>query len=135
MNDQELRKAGLKVTGPRVKVLAILETQKDKHLRAEDVYRILVDQGDDIGLPTVYRVLTQFEAAGIVRRHHFEGDYAVFELDDGLHHDHLVCLKCGNVQEFLDKEIEYRQELIAKRYQFEMTDHNLTIFGICRECQ
>lgn len=134
MNDQELRKAGLKVTGPRIKVLTILESKKDKHLSAEDVYQLLVEQGNDIGLATVYRVLTQFEAAGIVKRHHFEGDYAVFELDSGAHHDHLVCLKCGAVQEFLDPKIERRQELIAQKYQFKMTDHHLTIFGMCEKC-
>lgn len=135
MNDQELRKAGLKVTGPRTKVLAILEAQKDKHLSAEQVYQALLEQGDDVGLATVYRVLTQFETAGMVKRHHFEGDHAVFELDSGTHHDHLVCLKCGHVQEFLDEEIEHRQTLIAKKYQFDMTDHNLTILGMCRKCQ
>jgi Fur family ferric uptake transcriptional regulator len=135
LKDQELRKAGLKVTGPRIKVLSILEAQKERHLSAEDVYRILLDQGDDVGLATVYRVLTQFEAAGIVQRHNFEGGHAVFELDQGEHHDHLVCIKCGTVQEFLDEEIERRQTMIAGRYQFEMTDHSLTIYGICTQCR
>ena len=135
MDSEELRRVGLKVTTPRLKILEILESSAQHHLSAEDVYRILFEQGDDVGLATVYRVLTQFEAAGIVRRHHFEDDRAVFELDGGVHHDHLVCLKCSVVQEFLDEEIEYRQELIAKKYQFEMTDHNMTIFGICQRCQ
>jgi Fur family ferric uptake transcriptional regulator len=135
LKDQELRKAGLKVTGPRIKVLGILEAHKERHLSAEDVYRILLDQGDDVGLATVYRVLTQFEAAGIVQRHNFEGGHAVFELDQGEHHDHLVCIKCARVQEFLDDEIERRQSLIAKQYQFDMTDHSLTIYGVCLQCR
>ena len=135
MKDQELRKAGLKVTGPRIKVLNILESHKDQHLSAEEVYRVLVDQGEDIGLATVYRVLTQFEIASIVKRHNFEGGHAVFELDQGVHHDHVVCVKCGIVQEFLDAEIEHRQEVIAEQFKFEITDHTLTIYGICRLCQ
>ena len=98
------------------------------------MYRILLDQGDDVGLATVYRVLTQFEAAGIVQRHNFEGGHAVFELDEGAHHDHLVCVQCGMVQEFLDDEIERRQLMIAKKYKFKMTDHSLTIYGQCQEC-
>lgn len=135
MKDQELRKAGLKVTAPRIKVLGILESHSDCHLSAEDVYRILLDQGDDVGLATVYRVLTQFEAAGIVQRHNFEGGHAVFELDQGAHHDHLVCIQCGAVQEFLDDEIERRQLLIARKYKFKMTDHSLTIYGQCQKCR
>lgn len=134
MKDQELRKAGLKVTGPRMKVLGVLEAHKEKHLSAEDVYRLLIAQDDDIGLATVYRVLTQFEAAGILRRHNFEGGHAVFELEAGEHHDHLVCVKCGNVQEFYDDQIEQRQQVVADSYQFEMTDHNLTIYGVCQRC-
>lgn len=135
MKDQDLRRAGLKVTGPRVKVLAILESHRDEHLSAEAVYRYLVEQGDDVGLATVYRVLTQFESAGIIKRHHFEGDHAVFELDEGEHHDHMVCVKCGVVQEFVDDVIEARQEQIVKTHGFMMTDHNLTIYGICQACQ
>ncbi len=135
MQDQELRKAGLKVTGPRIKVLAILEAHKERHLSAEDVHRMLLEQGDDVGLATVYRVLTQFEAAQIVQRHHFEGGHAVFELDQGQHHDHLVCVKCGQVQEFLDEQIEQRQRMIAQQYQFDMTDHSLTIYGVCLDCR
>ncbi len=134
MKDQELRNAGLKVTGPRIKVLSILELHKDRHLSAEDVYRILIEQSDDIGLATVYRVLTQFEAAGMVKRHNFESGHAVFELDHGEHHDHLVCVKCGAVQEFLDLAIEQRQQNIADKFQFEMTDHTLTIYGVCEAC-
>lgn len=135
MADHELRKVGLKVTGPRLKVLGILEGQHERHLSAEDVYRILIEQGDDAGLATVYRVLTQFEAAGIVKRHNFESGHAVFELDRGEHHDHMVCVKCGAVQEFLDEEIERRQQGIAERFEFEMTDHSLTIYGVCKACR
>lgn len=134
MKDQALRKVGLKVTAPRVKVLKILESPGQQHLSAEDVYRLLVEQGEDVGLATVYRVLTQFEAAGIVRRHNFEGGHAVFELDQGEHHDHLVCVQCARVVEFVDDEIEARQLRIAKQSGFEMTDHSLIIYGICRQC-
>lgn len=135
MKDQELRKAGLKVTGPRIKVLSVLENNREKHLTAEDVYRLLITQDEDIGLATVYRVLTQFEAAGILRRHNFEGGSAVFELEAGEHHDHLVCVKCGNVQEFYDDDIEQRQQVVSNNHQFEMTDHSLTIYGVCSNCR
>lgn len=138
MNNQELKKAGLKVTAPRVKILHILETSLEttgiRHLSAEDVYKKLVEMGDDVGLATVYRVLTQFENAGLVIRHHFEGDHSVFELDDGQHHDHLVCIKCGEVVEFIDPVIEKRQQAIAKEKQFQMTDHALYIYGVCAKC-
>lgn len=138
MNNQELKKAGLKVTAPRVKILHILETSLEttgiRHLSAEDVYKKLVEMGDDVGLATVYRVLTQFENAGLVIRHHFEGDHSVFELDDGQHHDHLVCIKCGEVVEFIDPVIEKRQQAIAKEKQFQMTDHALYIYGVCSRC-
>ena len=135
MKDQELRKAGLKVTGPRVKVLQVLEAQKSEHLSADAVHRSLLAQGDDVGIATVYRVLMQFEAAGIVKRHNFEGGHSVFELDHGEHHDHLVCVDCGDVKEFVDDEIERRQDLIAQQYQFQITDHSLTIYGICSSCR
>lgn len=134
MHNKELKKAGLKVTGPRMKILHILETTETRHLSAEDIYKNLLETGDDIGLATVYRVLTQFEAAGIVIRHNFEGGQSVFELDDGEHHDHLVCIKCGKVQEFVDSTIEERQIAIAEKMKFRMTDHNLYIFGVCEEC-
>jgi len=104
-------------------------------LSAEDVYKKLLEMGDDVGLATVYRVLTQFESAGLVIRHHFEGGHSVFELDDGKHHDHLVCIKCGQVVEFIDPVIEQRQEVIAKEKQFKMTDHALYIYGVCNRCQ
>ena len=135
MKDRDLRSAGLKVTVPRLKVLQILESSEPRHLSAEDVYQRLHEEGEEVSLATVYRVLTQFESAGLVRRHNFEGDSAVFELDDGQHHDHLVCTRCGRVEEFLDESIESRQHSIAERHAFEMTDHNLTIYGKCQACQ
>lgn len=135
MEDRELRKAGLKVTLPRFKILKILESADPHHMSAENVYHKLVDMGGDVGLATVYRVLTQFEAAGLVKRHNFGGGHSVFEMDQGRHHDHLVCINCGKVEEFIDEIIESRQEVIAKKYKFKMTDHNLTIYGICQTCE
>ena len=132
---QQLKDAGLKITLPRLKVLQILESSCDHHLSAEDVYKALLDMGDDVGLATVYRVLTQFEAAGLISRHNFEGGYSVFELNQGEHHDHLVCVKCGKVEEFIDEVIEARQRMIAERAQFKMTDHALNIYGLCPDCQ
>lgn len=135
MNDSELRKAGLKVTAPRIKILQLLEAAKSQHLSAEAIYQQLKDQGDDVGLATVYRVVTQFETAGLIKKHHFEGGYSVFEMADGEHHDHLVCVKCGLVKEFYDEEIEKRQEQIAQKAGFLSTDHEHTIYGICGQCQ
>ena len=136
MESQELRNAGLKVTLPRVKILEILEKQTDdRHLTAEQVYKILLSENEDIGLATVYRVLTQFEAAGLVARHHFEGGNSVFELDHGSHHDHIVCMKCGKVDEFTDEMIELRQKEIAQRLGYELTDHSLYLYGFCIECK
>jgi len=135
LESSELRKAGLKVTLPRVKILDILEASKSRHQSAEDVYKALLDEGEDIGLATVYRVLTQFESAGIVKRHHFEGGHSVFELDEGHHHDHIVCVKCGRVDEFVDETIEQRQKTIAKDLGYDLTDHCLYMYGICKECQ
>lgn len=135
MSRQELKNAGLKVTIPRVKILEILESAEPPHLSAEDIYKKLMSLGHEIGLATVYRVLTQFEAVGIVIRHHFEGGESIFELDTGEHHDHLVCVKCGQVIEFVDDTIEERQQLIAKKNNFEITDHSLYIYGICENCQ
>lgn len=135
LEDQELRKVGLKVTLPRVKILKILERAERHHMSAEDVYRKLVEMGEDVGLATVYRVLTQFETAGLVKRHNFEGGHSVFEMDQGDHHDHLVCLNCGMVEEFVDEIIENRQAVIAQKSKFKMTDHNLTIYGICASCE
>ena len=131
MESKELRKAGLKVTLPRVKILDILESNPDLHLTAEEVYRALLESGEDIGLATVYRVLTQFEAVGLVKRHNFEGGSAVFELDDGGHHDHIVCQECGRVEEFVDPVIEERQKAIADKLGFRISDHSLILYGSC----
>lgn len=135
METQDLRKAGLKVTLPRIKILEMLESSSTRHLSAEDIYRMLMESGEDIGLATVYRVLTQFEAAGLVVRHHFEDGHAVFELDGGEHHDHMVCVKTGKVIEFVDETIESRQREIAEKYGWKMTDHSLIIYGISPEAQ
>jgi Fur family ferric uptake transcriptional regulator len=133
--NQELRKAGLKVTLPRVKILQILESSDTKHLSAEDVYKALIDADEDVGLATVYRVLTQFESAGLVVRHHFEGGSSVFELTTLDHHDHIVCQNCGKVEEFFDEIIETQQEKIAKKYGFKITDHSMYLYGVCKNCQ
>jgi Fur family ferric uptake transcriptional regulator len=136
MDNSNLKKAGLKITLPRLKILQILEKASDQHhLSAEDVYRILLESGEDIGLATVYRVLTQFQEAGLVTRHNFEGGHSIFELNHGHHHDHLVCVKCGRVEEFVDPIIEERQQAIASKAGYEITDHSLNIYGICKQCQ
>jgi len=133
--NQELRKAGLKVTLPRVKILQIMESSQTKHLSAEDVYKALIEADEDVGLATVYRVLTQFESAGLVMRHHFEGGSSVFELTTIVHHDHIVCQTCGSVEEFYDEVIESQQEMIAEKYGFRITDHSMYLYGICKDCQ
>lgn len=125
---QELRKAGLKVTLPRLKILEILETNGTRHMSAEDIYRELLNQGEDIGLATVYRVLTQFEAVELVKRHNFEGGHSVFELDDRAHHDHMVCIESGDVVEFMNEEIERLQHDIAKAHDFELVGHNMVLY-------
>ena len=135
MDNAQIKKAGLKVTLPRVKILSVLETSDQHHLSAEDVYKTLLQNGEQIGLATVYRVLTQFEGAGLLRRHHFDGGQSVFELDRGGHHDHLVCVKCGKVVEFLEETIEERQGAIAREHGFSLEDHSLVIYGICSDCQ
>lgn len=127
--NQELRKAGLKVTLPRVKILQFLEASKQRHLSAEDVYKALLEAGDDVGLATVYRVLTQFEQAGLVERHNFDGGHSVFELDDGGHHDHLVCTESGKVIEFHNDKIEQIQDQIAKELGYELSGHSLVLYG------
>ncbi|PWB52719.1 MAG: ferric iron uptake transcriptional regulator [Nitrosomonadales bacterium] len=127
----DLKNAGLKATLPRLKILNLFETSEVRHLTAEDVYRILLADGVDVGLATVYRVLTQFEAAGLLVRHHFEGGKAVFELNQGHHHDHLVCLQCGLVEEFYDPEIERRQEQIARERGFRIQEHSLYLYVDC----
>ena len=125
---KELRKAGLKVTLPRLKILEILEDTKLRHMSAEDIYKELIESEEDIGLATVYRVLTQFESAGLVTRHNFEGGHSVFELDDGEHHDHMVCVDSGEVVEFVSEEIERLQEEIAEKHGFELLDHSLVLY-------
>ncbi len=127
--NQELRKAGLKVTLPRVKILQFLEQSERRHLSAEDVYKALLDSGEDVGLATVYRVLTQFEQAGLVERHNFDGGHSVFELDSGEHHDHLVCSETGKVIEFHNEKIEQLQLQIAKELGYELTGHSLVLYG------
>lgn len=130
MENQELRKAGLKVTLPRVKILQLLEQAEadNQHFSAEDVYRTLLDQGEDVGLATVYRVLTQFEAAGLVTRHNFEAGHSVFELAKGEHHDHIVCMETGDVIEFYDEVIEQRQRALVEERGLELVDHSLVLY-------
>jgi Fur family ferric uptake transcriptional regulator len=125
---QDLRDAGLKVTSPRLKVLEVLEKSDERHLSAEGIYRLLLDSGDELGLATVYRVLTQFEQAGLVARHNFEGGTAVFELTDKSHHDHMVCLETGDVIEFCDDRIEQLQHDIAEKHGYELEDHSLVLY-------
>jgi Fur family transcriptional regulator, ferric uptake regulator len=127
--NQELRKAGLKVTLPRVKILQLLEQSVERHWSAEEVYKALLEQGEEVGLATVYRVLTQFEQAGLVERHHFDGGHSVFELDSGEHHDHMVCVESGRVLEFHDDEIERLQKKVAEDLGFELTGHSLVLYG------
>jgi Fur family ferric uptake transcriptional regulator len=135
LENSQLKKAGLKITHPRVKILQILENCEKRHISAEEVYKLLLLANEDVGLATVYRVLTQFEAAEIVSRHHFEGGHSVFELESGIHHDHLVCVSCGKVDEFHDEVIERRQENIAEEKGYILTDHSLYLYGKCPNCQ
>ena len=135
METADLKKAGLKVTLPRMKILELLESGSLRHQSAEDLYKALLSQNEEIGLATVYRVLTQFEGAGLVTRHHFEGGQAVFELNQGEHHDHLVCTSCGKVVEFMDDVIEQHQNQIAKINNFIISEHSLIIYGRCENCQ
>jgi Fur family ferric uptake transcriptional regulator len=128
VDNNELRKVGLKVTLPRIKILEILESAEHRHLSAEDVYKILLEAGDDVGLATVYRVLTQFEAAGLVERHNFDGGHSVFELDRGEHHDHMVCVETGKVVEFHNEQIEQLQKDIADAHGYEITGHSLVLY-------
>jgi Fur family ferric uptake transcriptional regulator len=128
---KDLKKSGLKATLPRLKILSLFEHSDAKHLSAEDVYTLLIKSGEDVGLATVYRVLTQFEQAGLLIRHHFESDKAVFELSDSQHHDHIVCMQCGHVEEFCDDEIEKRQKIIANKKGFVIQEHSLYIYAEC----
>lgn len=135
MEGKDLRNAGLKVTLPRLKILEILEGGSARHQSAEDIYKALLSSNEDIGLATVYRVLTQFEAAGLVTRHHFENGMAVFELNRGDHHDHIVCIECGTVAEFVDSAIEERQKAVARERGFELHDHSMILYGRCSNCR
>ncbi|MTI15111.1 ferric iron uptake transcriptional regulator [Sansalvadorimonas verongulae] len=128
MENQELRKVGLKVTLPRVKILQILENAADRHMSAEDVYKALIEAEEDVGLATVYRVLTQFESAGLVIRHNFDGGHSVFELASGEHHDHMVCMDTGDIIEFRNQDIERLQHMIAEEHGYDLVDHNLVLY-------
>ncbi len=130
MSSIELKKAGLKVTHPRIKVLSILENTDNHHMSAEDVYKALLSSDTEIGLATVYRVLTQFEAAGIVKRHHFDGGQAIFEIDNGDNHDHMVCMKTGRLEEFKDAVIDERLQAIAKEHGFKASHHSIILYGV-----
>ncbi len=128
---KELKNAGLKATLPRLKILELFETSEQRHLSAEDIYKIMITNGEDVGLATVYRVLTQFEQAGLLVRHHFESGKAVFELNEGSHHDHIVCVQCGHVEEFCNEEIEKLQHKVAEDRGFKIHDHSLYIYADC----
>ena len=130
-NTKNLKQAGLKTTQPRLKVLDVLETSQNHHMTAEDVYKRLLETEQEIGLATVYRILTQFETAGLVIRHNFEGGRALYELDNGAHHDHMVCVECGKVFEFVDRTIEQQQRNVAAKAGFTMEDHSLSLYGVC----
>jgi Fur family transcriptional regulator, ferric uptake regulator len=130
-HSDELKSSGLKATLPRIKILEVFQRSQRRHMTAEDVYKMLLVEGADVGLATVYRVLMQFEQAGILSRNHFEAGKAVFELNEGKHHDHLVCLDCGRVEEFFDPEIEKRQKAVAHGRGFELQDHSLALYAAC----
>ena len=134
-NIDELKSTGLKATGPRLKILEVFQRSQQRHLSAEDVFRVLVQSHSDVGLATIYRVLTQFEQAGILTRSHFESGKAVFELDQGEHHDHLICLDCGKVEEFYDAAIEQRQHAVAQAKGFTISDHALSLYATCNDAQ
>lgn len=137
----ELKNAGLKATAPRLKILELFQKRADenngerRHISAEEIFKELVSEGVDIGLATVYRVLAQFERAGLIVRHHFDTDRATYELGEGDHHDHLVCLKCGKVVEFVDPDIERAQATVASRYGYELCEHTMVLYGLCEHCQ
>lgn len=135
MDAQDLKSAGLKVTLPRLKILQIFETDEKHHLSAEDIYRALITQGEDVGMATVYRVLTQFTEAGMLNKLNFDNGQSVFELSNSAHHDHLICVKCGKIDEFSDEVIEQHQFDVAKAYGYQLTDHCLHLYGLCKNCQ
>jgi Fur family ferric uptake transcriptional regulator len=132
---EELKSSGLKATLPRIKILEVFQHATHRHMSAEDVYKVLLADGSDIGLATVYRVLMQFEQAGLLSRNHFESGKSVFELNEGQHHDHLVCLTCGRVEEFYDSEIEQRQRAVAATRGFDLQEHSLALYAVCRKPQ
>ena len=134
MNIEELKSTGLKATLPRLKILEIFQKGTQRHMTAEDVFRILLEERSDIGLATVYRVLMQFEQAGLLIRSNFESGKAIYELDEGQHHDHFVCTACGKVEEFFDAEIEKRQQIVAKAKGWVVQDHSMALYGHCAEC-
>lgn len=134
-NISQLKSNGLKVTGPRLKILDLFECHADRHLSAEDVYRLLLEEGVEIGVATIYRVLTQFEQADILQRHHFDSGKAVYELNKGDHHDHIVCVQCGLITEFHNPEIEELQDRISEENGYRIVDHAFYLYGICSECQ
>lgn len=133
-NIDNLKNNGLKATLPRLKILEVFQNNEQRHLTAEDVYRILINDHSDIGMATVYRVLTQFEQAGLLSRSNFEPGKSIYELNEGEHHDHMVCLMCGQVQEFVDPAIEKRQHEIAKEYGFTLQEHSMAMYGLCKNC-
>ena len=135
MDAEDLKSAGLKVTLPRLKILEVLEKSSNHHMSAEDIYRILMEQHQDVGVATIYRVLTQFEESGIVNKLNFENNQAVYELSNVEHHDHLVCVKCNIIIEFQDGVIEQHQLHIANKYGFQLTDHSLYLYGLCKTCK
>ena len=134
MDAEDLKSAGLKVTLPRLKILEVLESSPSHHLSAEDIYRLLIDQNEEVGVATIYRVLSQFEESGIVQKLNFENNQAVYELCGAEHHDHLVCVKCNKIIEFQDDIIEDHQIQIAQKHGFELTDHSLYLYGLCKDC-
>ena len=134
MDAEDLKSAGLKVTLPRLKILEVLESSQSHHLSAEDIYRVLIEQNEEVGVATIYRVLSQFEESGIVQKLNFENNQAVYELCGADHHDHLVCVKCNKIIEFQDDVIEQHQIQIAKKHGFELTDHSLYLYGLCKDC-
>lgn len=132
---KELKQVGLKVTMPRVTILELLQNSDKNHYSAEEVFTALREKGQDIGLATVYRVLSQFEQAGILVKHHFEGGQAIFELETGTHHDHIICLKCNQIVEFYDEQLEQNQKSIAEKFGFELEAHDMVLYGICNDCK
>ncbi|HIE78838.1 MAG TPA: ferric iron uptake transcriptional regulator [Candidatus Thioglobus sp.] len=135
MDAQDLKSAGLKITTPRLKILEALENSENHHMSVEDIYRALILQGDEVGVATIYRVLTQFEESGMINKLNFDNGQSVFELSNVDHHDHLVCVKCGKIDEFIDNVIEKHQHDIAKKHGYQLTDHCMYLYGLCKDCK